>query len=133
MAEKPTTVEQYMVTLSDEVATVVRELRAIIGTVIQDAEDCISYAIPAIKVNGKILLYYSGWKNHVSMYPIPPGTAAFEHRIAPYVAGKGTLKFPLSQPLPHELVAEVAATHLTRLRAAEAERLSRKKTATKAK
>jgi uncharacterized protein YdhG (YjbR/CyaY superfamily) len=124
--EKPTTLEQYMSTLPGDVRDVVQRIHDTIHDTIFDTvdeavsgcEDCISYAIPAVKIGGKILMYYSGWKAHVSVYPIPPGSAAFEHRIAPYVAGKGTLKFPLSKPIPYELIAEIAAAHLVRLQAA---------------
>jgi uncharacterized protein YdhG (YjbR/CyaY superfamily) len=134
VAEKPTSVEQYMLTLPDDVQLVLREVRNTIHEAIIGAEDCISYAIPAVKVDGKVVVYYSGWKSHVSVYPIPPGTAAFQKRIAPYVAGKGTLKFLLSEPIPHKLIAEISTAHLKRHKAsmaAKAQKTKAQKTKTK--
>ncbi len=122
MADKPTTVEQYLATLAAEVRAVVEQIRATLHDVIEDGEDAISYAIPAIKVDGKVVVFYSGWSTHVSLYPVPPGSAAFEKRIAPYVAGKGTLKFPLSKPVPYELIAEIGRAHLKRHQAAMAQK-----------
>jgi uncharacterized protein YdhG (YjbR/CyaY superfamily) len=71
------------------------------------AEETISYKIPAFTLDGEALVYFAGWKHHVSLYPVPKGDAAFRRRIDPYRAGKGTLKFPLKQPLPLDLIASV--------------------------
>jgi uncharacterized protein YdhG (YjbR/CyaY superfamily) len=114
MADKPTSVGQYLATLPADVRERVEQIRAVIHEVVPDGEDVISYAIPAVKLAGKIVVYYSGWRQHVSMYPIPQGTAAFEKRMAPYIAGKGTLKFPLSDPLPVALIKDVVRAHVKR-------------------
>lgn len=119
MAEKPTTVEQHLETLSLDVRVAVEKIRSVVHANIDGLEDCISYAIPAVKLNGKIVLYYSGWAHHVSVYPIPPGSPAFEAKIAPYVAGKGTLKFPVGKghDVPYDLIAEITLAHFARLTA----------------
>lgn len=118
MADKPTTVEQYLSTLTDEARVAVQHIRALIHEMVPDGQDCISYGIAAVKLDGSIVLHYSGWKQHVSVYPIPPGSVAFEKRIAPYVAGKGTLKFPLSEPLPFPIIGEIISAHVKRVEAA---------------
>jgi uncharacterized protein YdhG (YjbR/CyaY superfamily) len=117
--EKPTTVEQYLDTLNPDVRIVVEKIRSVIHDSIDNLEDCISYAIPAVKLNGKIVLHYSGWANHVSLYPIPPSTPALEKKLASYVSGKSTLKFPVGKghDVPYDLVAEIALAHLARLTA----------------
>ena len=56
-------------------------------------------------MDGKALMYFSGWKQHVAVYPVPPVDDELAQAIAPYVSGKGTLKFPLNQPIPYELIA----------------------------
>ncbi|GAA0932209.1 hypothetical protein GCM10009554_16570 [Kribbella koreensis] len=53
-------------------------------------------------------MYFSGWKNHISVYPIPPVSEPLATEIEPYLAGKGTLKFPLSKPIPYDLIARLA-------------------------
>jgi uncharacterized protein YdhG (YjbR/CyaY superfamily) len=118
--EKPTTVEEYLETLNADVRPVVEKIRSVVHASVDGLEDCISYAIPAMKLNGKIVLYYSGWTSHVSVYPIPPGSSSFERSIAPYVAGKGTLKFPVGggHEVPYNLIANIALAHLARLTAA---------------
>jgi len=73
-----------------------------------EAKEVISYQIPAFKLNGKYPIYFGGWKNNVSLYPVPAGDNAFKKAIAPYVAGKGTIKFPLGKPVPHDLIREIA-------------------------
>jgi uncharacterized protein YdhG (YjbR/CyaY superfamily) len=115
--EKATTVEQYLETLNSDIRTVVEKIRGVLHDNIADLEDCISYAIPAVKLNGKTVLHYSGWAHHVALYPIPPGSPAFEKKIAPYIAGKGTLKFPVGKghEVPYDLIAEIALAHLVRL------------------
>ena len=72
----------------------------------------ISYQMAAFERNGKNLIHFAGWKQHVSLYPVPAGSEAFERQIAKYVDGKGTLKFPLDEPLPIKLIERVVKLHL---------------------
>ncbi len=118
MAEKPTTIDEYLTTLTDEPRDAVQRIRALIHEMVPDGQDCISYGIAAVKLDGLIVLYYSGWKQHVSVYPIPPGSATFQKRIAPYIAGKGTLRFLLSDPLPIPIISEIISAHTKRVEAA---------------
>jgi uncharacterized protein YdhG (YjbR/CyaY superfamily) len=55
------------------------------------------------------VVYFAGWKHHVSVYPVPHGDDGLAAELAPYLAGKGTLKFPLAKPIPYSLIAKVAA------------------------
>ncbi len=73
-----------------------------------EGEETISYQIPTVKLHGKYVVYFSGWKNHISVYPLPSGDEAFERDIAPYKSGKGTAKFPLSKPIPYDLIERMA-------------------------
>ena len=102
-----TSVGEYLESLPPDVRKVVKELRAAIKAVVPDAKEKISYQIAAFELNGKNLLGYAGWKNHVSMYPIPSGTEAFNKAIAKYADGKGTVKFPLDKPLPLKLIRQI--------------------------
>ena len=58
---------------------------------------------------GKHLIYFGAWKSHISVYPLPSADAAVTRELAPYLAGKGTLKFGLGKPIPYELIGQVAA------------------------
>lgn len=74
------------------------------------AEEVISYQIPAYKLNGRIVIYFAGWKEHYSIYPAQRRlVAAFKEQLAPYeVNNKGTIRFPLSEPVPVGLIAAIA-------------------------
>ena len=74
------------------------------------AEEVISYQIPAYKLNGRIVIYFAGWKEHYSIYPAQRRlVAAFRERLAPYeVNNKGTIRFPLSEPVPARLIEAIA-------------------------
>ena len=110
------TVEAYLATLPEPSREAVERLRATVLEELPDAEQRISYGIPAFVVDGRVAMYVAGWKQHVSVYPIPEGDSAYDAATAPYVAGRGTLKFALSAPLPLEVVAWTARLHLDRIR-----------------
>ena len=104
------TVDEYIASFPSEVRPVLEEVRAAIRAVQPGTEERISYGIPTFALDGRYVVYFSGWKRHVSVYPIPDtsGDAAFERELKPFMAGKGTLKFALDQPLPIELIQRVA-------------------------
>lgn len=106
MTEKFATVEDYLDSLAPEVRGVLEEVRATIHAALPGAEDTISYHIPTVVLDGRRVVHYAGWKHHVSLYPAPDDPALADE-IAPYAGGKGTLKFPLDQPVPHELVTRI--------------------------
>lgn len=101
------TVDEYVADLPHNVQVVLEDLRKSIRALLPDATETISYQIPAFKLNGKYVVYFAGYKSHVSLYPIPPGDESFEAEIAPYKRGKGTIGFPLDQPIPYNLVSNV--------------------------
>lgn len=78
------------------------------------SEEVISYGIPAFKVDGKNLIFFAGWKEHVSLYPIPPGPSTFTKKISPFVTGKGTIQFQLDKPVPYNLIKDVVKFSLKR-------------------
>lgn len=107
-----TSVDEYIGTFPEDVQIILDEVRAIIKSIVPDAKEKISYQIAAFELNGKNLIHYAGWKNHISMYPVPEGTAAFNKEMANYVDGKGTIKFPLDKPMPMELIGKINRLHL---------------------
>ncbi|MBK7451036.1 MAG: DUF1801 domain-containing protein [Anaerolineales bacterium] len=89
-----------------------RRIRKLIRTLVPDAKEKISYQMAAFERNGRNLIHFAGWKKHVSLYPVPAGSEAFERQIAKYAGGKGTVKFPLDEPLPLKLIERVIRLHL---------------------
>lgn len=111
MPEKFASVEDYLASLPAEVRTVLEDVRATIHSALPEAADVISYNMPAVTIGGRRVVHYAGWKKHVSLYPTPdptPEDATLADEIAPYAAGRGTLKFPIDQPVPHDLVTRIA-------------------------
>lgn len=73
------------------------------------AKEAITYAIPTLLLDGRYLMYFAGWKRHISVYPIPSGDAQLDKEIERFKAGKGTLRFPLNEPIPYELIGRLVA------------------------
>src|SRR5690606_1238403 len=91
-----------------ETATVLKQIREIIRQVAPEAEERISYAIPAYKTSDGRWVYFSGYEKHVSLYPVPHKVSEdIEKQMAPHRAGKGTLRFSLDKPLPTGLVTKI--------------------------
>jgi uncharacterized protein YdhG (YjbR/CyaY superfamily) len=100
-------IDAYIASFPWEIQKALEEIRSIIIAAVPDAREKISYQIPTFELNGRNLVHFAAWKNHVAMYPIPSGTATFEKELAQYIAGKGTIKFPIDKPLPLELIREI--------------------------
>jgi uncharacterized protein YdhG (YjbR/CyaY superfamily) len=101
-------VDEYIASFPADVQVVLEQVRGTIHGVVAGAGEKISYQIPTITLDGTSLLYFSGWKKHISLYPIPAVEGELATAIEPYLAGKGTLKFPLAQPIPYELIGRLA-------------------------
>ncbi|MFT3712282.1 MAG: DUF1801 domain-containing protein [Archangium sp.] len=97
-------------------------VRALIKKAAPDAEEVISYGIPGYKMNGRTGVFFSGWAEHFSLYPVTSGVrATLAKEIAPYVSGKGTLKFSYDAKLPSALI-----TKFVKVRRAEAHALKKR-------
>jgi uncharacterized protein YdhG (YjbR/CyaY superfamily) len=107
MAGQWRTVEEYIGSFPDDVQAVLQEVRRRILSVVPEAGEKISYQIPAMTLGGKSLVHFAAWKHHLSVYPVPDADPAFAAELAPYLAGKGTLRFPLDQPIPGGLIERV--------------------------
>jgi uncharacterized protein YdhG (YjbR/CyaY superfamily) len=107
MTTKPfSTIDEYVSAQPESVQAILQELRRVIAKVIPDATETISYNIPTFKQNGTYIVYFSGWKDHVSLYPTP-ADMALHSELEPYMSGKGTVKFSLAEPIPYELVEKM--------------------------
>jgi uncharacterized protein YdhG (YjbR/CyaY superfamily) len=105
-------VDEYIAGFPEITQKQLKRIRALIRAAAPDAREKISYKIAGYGLNGRNLVYFAGWKKHISLYPIPAGDEAFTKEISKYVDGKGTLKFPLDEPLPLELIERVINLHV---------------------
>lgn len=105
-------IDEYIAACPPDSQAYLQEIRKLIRRLAPDAKERISYQIAAFERNGKNIIHFAGWKKHVSLYPVPSGSEAFERQIAKYVDGKGTVKFPLDEPLPLKLIERVVKLHL---------------------
>ena len=102
-------VDEYIAAQPKDVQTILNRVRTVIRKAVPGAEESISYKIPAYKLRGERLVYFAGWKKHYSLYPATKAlVAAFEDELAPYEISKGTIRFPLSQPVPVKLIERIA-------------------------
>lgn len=83
-------------------------IRKVIASVVPEAQECISYKMPAFKQNG-ILVYFAANKSHLGFYPTGAGVAAFENQLTGFTFSKGAIQFPYDKPLPIELIREIVA------------------------
>ena len=109
MTDAPATIDDYIGAFPADVQTILEAVRARLRSAAPTADEGISYGIPVFTLDGRYLVYFAGWKHHISVYPLPEGDAVLDGEMEPYIAGKGTLKFPLAEPIPYDLIERVAA------------------------
>lgn len=117
-APKPTTVNEYIAAFPTETQSLLRKIRTTIKATVPTATEAISYGIPAFNYGGSYLVYFAGYKNHVSLYPVPTNDPDLNQLFAPYhTSGKGTIQFPLDKPLPLNLIRKIVKAMVQRNRA----------------
>jgi uncharacterized protein YdhG (YjbR/CyaY superfamily) len=118
MGEKPSTVAEYLATLSDAQRAGIDALRDAVRAAAPEAEEGISYGIPVFRVDGKTLVWVAAWKQHFGLYPLSAAMLR-DHAAAldGYETSKGTVRFPATRPLPIDLVKTLAGARLVELRA----------------
>ena len=102
-------VDEYIAKHPHEVQAILRRVRSTIRKAVPAAEEVISYQIPTYKLHGGYVVYFAGWKQHYSLYPVTANlVAAFKDELSPYEVSKGTIRFPLSEPVPVKLIEGIA-------------------------
>ncbi|MGD0018288.1 MAG: DUF1801 domain-containing protein [Candidatus Limnocylindrales bacterium] len=100
-------IDEYIAGFPAETQKLLEELRALIRASAPGATETISYAVPTFDLNGRHLVHFAGFKNHIGFYPVPSGIEAFREELKPYKQGKGSVQFPLGQPMPTDLIRRI--------------------------
>src|SRR6187431_2242691 len=98
--------DEYIASFPEETQELLNEMRATIGKAAPKAEEIISYGMPAYKLHGN-LVYFAGYKNHIGFYPGAAGISNFKKEISGYKNAKGSVQFPIDEPLPLKLVTKI--------------------------
>ena len=104
--QKFKTIEEYISSSPKDVQSTLQQLRNVIHEAAPEAQEVISYSMPAFKQNG-ILVYFAAFKDHIGFFPTSSGVAAFQKELSPFDTSKGTVRFPLDKPIPYPLVAKI--------------------------
>ena len=117
MGDKPTNIDEYLASLTDDKRAALAKLRKVIRTAAPRAEEGFSYGMPLFRLDGQPLVWFAAWKRHYSLYPI---STALHHAFAAELTGyehfKGTIRFPASERIPFGLVRKLLKARIVELR-----------------
>lgn len=100
------TIDDYIAGFPPEVQAILQQIRATIHDTAPEATEAISYQMPTFKLRGN-LVHFGAFKHHIGFYPTPSGTDHFQAQLAPYKHAKGSIQFPLDEPIPYDLIREI--------------------------
>jgi len=106
-------VDEYISTFPKETAKLLQQVRSTVSKAAPKAEETISYGMPAFRYKGKIIVYFAAYKNHVGLYATPAAHTAFEKELSVYKQGKGSVQFPIDQPMPLDLIKRIVKFKVT--------------------
>lgn len=103
----PQNIDAYISNFPQEIQEILQGVREAIRKAAPDAEETIKYQIPTFYLNGN-LVHFAAFKNHIGFYPTPSGMEEFKKELAAYAGAKGSVQFPLTQPIPFGLIGKIA-------------------------
>lgn len=104
---KPSSVDEYIDSFPKDDQKILKQVRATIKKAAPKAEEMISYGMPGYKLNKAALVYFAGYENHIGFYATPTGHKAFTKELSKYKQGKGSVQFPIDEPMPLTLIAKI--------------------------
>ena len=107
-------IDEYIAAFPDEIQAMLEQIRATISKVAPTAEEAIKYAIPTFVLNGRNLVHFAAFKNHIGFYPTPTGIESFQKELSKYKQGKGSVQFPLDEPMPLALITKIVKFNMVR-------------------
>ena len=99
-------IDEYIATFPADIQKLLQEIRAVIKSAAPDAEEKISYQMPTFFLKGN-LVYFAAFKNHIGFYPAPTGIETFAQDLSQYKGAKGSVQFPLDEPMPLDLITKI--------------------------
>lgn len=111
-ASTPADIDAYIAQFPPEVQDILRQIRAVIRAAAPQASEKISYQMPTFYLNGN-LVHFAAFKHHIGFYPTPNGVEAFKDDLARYKGAKGSVQFPLDQPIPYDLIRRIVEFRVT--------------------
>src|SRR4051794_35869657 len=96
-----TTIDEYIAAFPSKVRALLEQVRRSICKAAPGADEAIKYRMPTFVLDGKNLVHFAGYAHHIGFYPTPSGIDAFTKELARYPSGKGSVQFPLGQPIPY--------------------------------
>lgn len=106
-APAATTIDAYITAFPKDLQIILKKIRSLIHTTAPLAEEAMSYGMPTFKLNGKNLVHFAAWENHIGFYATPSGHEAFQKELSKYKGAKGSVQFPLSEPMPYKLIERI--------------------------
>lgn len=103
----PNVIDDFISAYPQDVQAILQKIRATIQKSAPRAEEAMSYGIPTFKLNGKNLIHFSAFKEHIGFYPTPSGIEKFKKELSAYEWAKGSVKFPLNKPIPYALITKI--------------------------
>jgi len=101
------TIDEYIATFPRNVRDILEELRRIIRESAPKSEETISYGIPTFDLDGKHLVHFAAYKNHIGFYPTSSGITRFKKELSRYALSRGTVRFPINEPIPFDLIRKI--------------------------
>jgi uncharacterized protein YdhG (YjbR/CyaY superfamily) len=99
-------IDEYIAGFPENIQAILQNLRRVIHEAAPEAQETISYGMPAFRLNG-IVVYFAAFKDHIGFFPTSSGVSAFARELAPYDTSKGTIRFPLDKPIPVNLIKKI--------------------------
>ena len=121
MSAKPATIDDYIAGFPKDVQSILQKIRATVRKAAPEAEEAIKYDIPTFVLHGN-LVHFAAYKNHIGFYPAPSGTEKFKKELSPYRSGKGSVQFPLNEPMPYDLITKIVQFRVKESAAARAKK-----------
>ena len=100
-------IDQYIKDFPKDIQDILEKIRQIIKEVSPESKEIINYKIPTFKLNGKNLVHFAAWNNHIGFYPTPSGIENFKEELSEYKTAKGSVKFPIKSPIPYDLIKKI--------------------------
>lgn len=101
------TLDEYISTFPEDIQAILEKVRQTIRKAAPEAVEIISYNMPAFDLHSRHLVFFAGWKHHISLYPLPAGDEAFQLQLSHYKRAKGSIQFPFNKPIPYELTEKI--------------------------